>query len=246
MSDTNIQPPTRRASPGRIIAIVAGAATALLATAFLAAGGLVLWADGKKDADGYLTTASKPFTTSTYAIATDDLDVDAGSTDWFTSQDSYGKIRLKVKPRGDTPVFVGIAPSRDVSAYLSDSAHSAVTDVDFEPFRADYRAEGGTKRPAPPAAQGFWAASAHGSGTQTLTWDVRHGSWSVVVMNADGSAGVDARVSAGADVPVLDTIGWVALGGGLFLLVVAGALLFVGVRPRGPRAPEPHQTAVAA
>jgi hypothetical protein len=246
MSDTFVQPQPRRSSPGRIIAIVAGAATALLATAFLAAGGLVLWADGKKDADGYHSTASKPFTTSTHAITTDDLDIDAGASDWFSGQDHYGKIRLKVTPHGDAPVFVGIAPTREVSAYLRDSAHAALTDVDFDPFHASYRAEGGAERPTPPAAQRIWEASAHGTGTQTLTWDVRHGSWSVVVMNADGSAGVDARVSAGADVPILGTIGWVALGGGLFLLVIAGALLFVGVRPRGNRPSEPRQTAVAA
>jgi hypothetical protein len=246
MPDQNIQPPARRASPGRIIAIVAGAAAGLLATGMLAAGGLVLWADGQKDADGYLSTASKPFTTDTYAIATDDLDIDASGADWVTSQDAYGKIRLKVKPRGDAPVFVGIAPTDAVSTYLHGSPHATLTDVDVDPFSATYHTRGGAERPATPAAQRFWAASTHGAGTQTLTWDVRHGSWSVVVMNADGSAGVDAGVSAGADVPVLGTIGWVALGGGLVLLVAAGALLFVGVRPRGPRISEPLPTAVAA
>jgi hypothetical protein len=81
-----------------------------------------------------------------------------------------------------------------------------------------------------PADQRFWAASAHGPGKQTLTWDVEHGSWSVVVMNADGSRAVDAGVSAGANVPILPAIGWGALGGGLVLLVAAGGLVALGVR----------------
>ena len=243
MPDYVTKPSARAAAPGRILAIVAGAAAALLATGMIAAGGLLLWADGKKDDAGYLTTASKPFATSTYALSTDDLDVDSGASGWVTSQDRYGKVRLKVTPHGDAPVFVGIAPADAVSAYLHNTAHAEVTDVDVDPFRATYRAHGGAERPAPPAGQRFWAASAQGAGAQTLTWDVRHGSWSVVVMNADGSAGVDARVSAGADVPVLDWVGWVVLGGGLLALLTAGALLIVGLRPR--RA-QPQQIPVAA
>jgi hypothetical protein len=65
-----------------------------------------------------------------------------------------------------------------------------------------------------------------------LTWDVEHGSWSVVVMNADGSRGVDAGVSAGANVPILPVIGWGFLGGGLVLLAVAGGLVFLVVGRR--------------
>jgi hypothetical protein len=84
--------------------------------------------------------------------------------------------------------------------------------------------------PAAPAAQDCWTASAHGSGPQTLTWKVRHGGWSIVVMNADGSRGVDAGVSVGATVPLLTPLGWGLAGGGLLLALVAGALVVLGVR----------------
>jgi hypothetical protein len=50
------------------------------------------------------------------------------------------------------------------------------------------------------------------------------------VMNADGSRGVDAGVSAGADVPILPAVAWGALGVGLVLLIAAGGLVAVGVR----------------
>jgi hypothetical protein len=236
MPDQFTKPSARGTSPGRILAIVAGATAALLATGMLAAGGLLLWADGKKDDAGYLSTASKPFSTSTYAIATDSLDIDSGASSVITSQDEYGKVRLKVTPHGDAPVFVGIAPTDAVSSYLDRSAHATLTDIDVDPFRATYQPHGGAAQPAPPTGQHIWAASTHGTGRQTLTWDVKHGNWSIVVMNADGSAGVDVGVSAGANVPVLDWIGWVALGGGLVLLIAAGGLMFVGLRPRGPRA----------
>jgi hypothetical protein len=112
-----------------------------------------------------------------------------------------------------------------------------VTDVDYSPFRASYRDHGGDRRPALPAEQGFWAASAHGAGRQTVTWDLEDGDWSIVVMNADGSRGVDTDISAAAEVPFLATLGWLSLGGALLLLIGAGTLLVLGVRtPRPPQA----------
>ena len=48
-----------------------------------------------------------------------------------------------------------------------------------------------------------------------MTWKVREGDWSAVIMNADGS--VDAGVRAGADVPFLAPAGWMT-GGDLVLL----------------------------
>jgi hypothetical protein len=70
-----------------------------------------------------------------------------------------------------------------------------------------------------------------------MTWKVREGDWSVVIMNADGSAGVDAGVRAGADLPFLAPAGWITLGGGIVLLAAAGGLLFLGMRTRPPAAP---------
>jgi hypothetical protein len=107
------------------------------------------------------------------------------------------------------------------------------TDVDYSPFHASYRDHGGDRRPARPADQHFWAASAHGSGTQTVAWDLEDGDWSIVVMNADGSRGVDTDISAAAKVPFLGTLGWVSLGGALVLLIAAGTLLYLGLRTPG-------------
>jgi hypothetical protein len=107
-----------------------------------------------------------------------------------------------------------------------------VTDVSYPSFHASYDFYPGGRRPAAPAAQRFWVASAHGGGRQTVTWSVRRGDWSIVVMNADGTAGVDAGVSAGARLPFLAALGWSAVGGGLLLLVVAGGLMYVGLRSR--------------
>jgi hypothetical protein len=242
------QTPLRRPTGAQVVAIVAGSVLALVALGLLLGGGALLWANGQKDDQGYLKTHSERFATTTYALATDNLDVSSGDPDWLVSTDRYGKIRLQARSHDGKPVFVGIARTADVTRYLGGTAHTAVTDVDFSPFSADYRAIGGDRRPALPAAQSIWVAAAHGTGAQTLTWDVEHGNWSVVVMNADASAGVDVGVSAGANVPVLSTIAWSTTGGGVVLLTAAGVLLFLSIRtPRRRNEPSaPGPVAIAA
>jgi hypothetical protein len=122
-----------------------------------------------------------------------------------------------------------------------------VTDIDVGPFRADYRTTGGDVRPAAPATQDIWTASTSGSGTQQLTWDVEDGDWSVVVMNADGSAGVDTHISAGADVPIVDDLATGFTFGGIGLLVVGGAIHAAGMfNPPPRRRSMPAESASAA
>jgi hypothetical protein len=206
---------------GRLAAVVAGGLTLLLsATAALGGAGLT-WASSKQDDAGYYTTSTERIATTTNAIATDDLDVDG-------VPGALGKIRINVSSANGKPVFAGIARTRDVDAYLLNSAHTTLTDVDVDPFEPTYEHAFGTGTPAPPAAQRFWAATSDGA--RPLDWKVKDGTWSVVVMNADGSAGIDTRVSAGASLPWLDeleAVGWIAAA---VLLALGGGLLAGGLR----------------
>jgi hypothetical protein len=222
--------PSPPVSGSRLAVVIAGSLIALLATLLLMAGGGVYWADGKKDDDGYFSTRSERFVTTTHALASDDLDVSGIPL----GEDRWGKVRLKVQGHGGKPVFAGIARMSDVNAYLAGSAHATLTDVDFSPFKASYRTSGGDRRPGRPAAQDIWVASTEGTGTRTLDWKVSDGSWSVVLMNADGSSGVDAGVSAGVNIPFLDDLGlwlWIAAA---VLLALGGALIAGGLRRGTP------------
>ena len=235
-SPTPAPPPRRGSSGAKVAAIVAGSLLALVSLGLLAVGGVALWADGQKDAQGYVSTGTDRFHTQTAALRTENLDVDLDGAETVLDSGEYGKVRLRVTPRADKDVFVGIARTRDVADYLRGTAHATVTDLDYKPFAVDYDTSAGARRATPPASQRIWAAQAHGAGAQTLTWDVADGDWSVVVMNADGSPGVDAGVKAGANVPFLDEVGWGAIGGGAVLLLMSGALLYAGARtPRPPR-----------
>ena len=57
-------------------------------------------------------------------------------------------------------------------------------------------------------------------------------------MNADGSRGVAADVSAGAKVPFLNELGWSAIGVGGALLSGALALTVLSARPPRNRPPQ--------
>jgi hypothetical protein len=209
-------------------ALAAAGVTGLIAFALFLIGGLALWAIGHyRDADGYLATASERVVSSGYAIATDDLEVGAGAPGLLLKPGRYGTIRLQVAPHGGKPLFVGIARTADVQRYLGRSDRSVVEAIDYTPFAVRYAQRTGTRAPGPPGTQRIWAA--HGS--RGLTWDVRSGDWSVVVMNADGSPNVHAGVSAGARVPYLSTLSFGALGLGLLFVVATAALTLHGTRP---------------
>jgi hypothetical protein len=217
---------------GRIALIVTGAIAALIATALVAGGGLALWGDSLKDDDGYLKTDTERFHAGTRALATDNLDVDLGGADFLAQSDDLGKVKVSAESRDDKPVFVGIARTSDVEKYLDGVPYTSVDDVEVSPFEADYTRHAGNRHPVAPEHAGIWVESSHGNGRQAIDWEVDDGDWSVVVMNADGSLGVDADVQAGADIPFLDELGWSAIGSGAFALLIGIGLIALGVRRR--------------
>lgn len=232
----------------QIIFTVTGAIAGLIAIGLLVAGGVVLWGNAQKDDQGYISTASERFDTSSSALVTDDLDVDVDASGVVLNRDRYGSIRLRATSRTDKPVFVGIARTDTTSAYLRGTDYATVADVSYSPFRVDYRRHAGERRPTAPGERGFWAASVQGSGPQTLIWDLVPGSWAIVVMNADGSPGVDVGVSAGAKVPFLAEIGWGSIALGLILLAAAAGLMYLGLRTpptRSGDAPAPERVPAA-
>jgi hypothetical protein len=229
-------PSPRSSNAPRALAVGGAAILTLISVGLLAVAALSFWGNSKKDDQGYVSTDTEQVATTSYALTTDDMDINTGAPHGVFDHNDLGKVRLAAQSRDGKAVFVGIARTSDVNRYLAGSEHATVTDFDSSPFRVHYDEHPGNAVPTPPADSSIWAASVHGTGTQRLNWDASDGNWSVVVMNADGSRGVHADVSAAAKLPFLLPLAWSTIGGGIALLLAAGGLLYLGVRP--PRQPQ--------
>jgi hypothetical protein len=94
------------------------------------------------------------------------------------------------------------------------------------PFDVTYTPHAGGPPGDGLAAQSFWVASDAGTGSRTLTWHVASGDWSVVIMNADGSSGIDADLGVAATLSGIRDIAVGALiGGGLMLIMGTGTVV---------------------
>jgi hypothetical protein len=216
---------------GRITALVIGVLLVLVSLGLLASGGTALWADRTQRDAGYVTTDGHEFSTSGSALATEPTNLGAAGTGWLYSPSLLDNVRIRVTPASSgSALFVGIGPSTDVNRYLAGVNHTRISDF----WAEQVQAIGGGTPAAAPGTQDFWVASATGPGTPTVVWEPADGSWTVVVMNADGRPGIDVAADLGARMPSLlwIAIGFLAAGG---VLAVGGAFLIVGaVRRRQP------------
>src|SRR3954464_15992646 len=188
---------------------------AVLGVLVLAAGVTGIWASSsKRDHNGYFSANAHQYQAHTRAIATDSITVGSYVPTWLA-----GNARLDVS--GDKPLFVGIAPKATVDAYLARIEHTEATNLDLDPFKVTYVDHAGTVDPDRPAREPFWAAGQSGA-NKPLSWKLRSGKWSIVVMNADGSRNVAATIGVGVKVPAAL---WAGIGLSLFgaaLLAAAG------------------------
>lgn len=206
----------------RVGSLVAGCIVCGLAVVMLAGSGWAFWMDRvDRDASGFVSIGTtREFRTETYGIVSDVRgDIPGWVASWLYGSQVLGTARARVTPLTDKPVFVGIARADDASRYLADTEYATIESWQTGALTT----HSGNAPSDPPAQASIWVASTQGTGEQTLLWKPRTGDWSVVVMNADASAGVGARGRIAADVPMLP---WIAGG---FLLATA-VLAFIGLR----------------
>jgi hypothetical protein len=211
----------------KVLTAVVASILALAAFGLLVGGGLLLAEHfTNRDADGYLTSPELELASDRYAVVSSDLYLTAGPADWWPADP--GQVRVTVESQTGAPVFVGIGPANDVDEFLMDVARHEITRI--EGTEVDYVDHQGEQTPTPPANQSFWVATAEGLGPESLDWNITPGEWAIVLMNADGSSGVEATVEAGVRIDLLLVIGAGLAVGGLVLGAVATALMIWAVR----------------
>ncbi len=223
---------------GKLLAAVFGALVLLGGAGMTTAGAVAL---GVADGDGWVGAPEVHIGTDAAALVGADIDIDLGDAindRTFVTFDDI-PLRIDASSRNGKDVFVGIGSDADVDAYLAGGSYAL---VEFWHDDLEVTNHGGAGALAAPAEQTFWAAS---STTGDLEWDVQSGQWSLVVMNADGSSGVDVSVDAAARIPFIEAFGIGLLVFGVMAIVGGAVLLYFGVRsdPTGrgkmPASPPP-------
>jgi hypothetical protein len=209
---------------GRVIALAAGSVLALISLALIFGGGTLAWADTEQLRSGYLTTTTTTYSTSGYALASDPIKLHGG---WGLLSLFVDRVRIRISSSDPSrPLFAGVAAAGDVERYLADVSYTTVGVCGDH----DETGHPGTGIPAAPASALPWAATAQGSRSLTLTWEVQDGDWTVVVMNQDASPGLTIRAEAGLSALALPWLAGELLAAGVLLGLAAGALIIVPVR----------------
>ena len=223
--------PPGRWTGGRTVAVTLGAIGTLVGLGLAVGGGGLLVVDqAARDNSGYVSTGTSVWSTPTAALVSD-LELPVDGPAWWSAPEPIGSLSVTARSRAGEPVFVGIGPRDQVTAWFGTAAYDRLNDVRDE---TDLERNGAVVTSVDdPAAQSFWVASTTGRGLQRLTWDTVEGDWMVVVTNADGRTGVDVAAKAGATLPHLESIGVAVLAGGIILLGLGALAIGLGVPRRG-------------
>jgi hypothetical protein len=210
----------------------------LISIYFLVSGGICLLSNSTtKDSEGFYSTWTIHIKKESYAIVIgpDGIDLDGV---W----EMLDLRAIKVEGSNNNPsnpIFIGTAREADIDAYLSGVHYDEITALHILPSRANYQNHPGSIVPGSPASQAFWVESIYGAGTWNLTWEPEPSQYSLVLMNEDGSAGMDMNVVFGTKDALLFIAGIGNLMVGVVLLLLSLFVLFLTRRSRNVVYPEP-------
>lgn len=233
-SAATVAPPLPAQRGWTFLPIVGVAAGSLLVVAGVlagAVGGLLLAVDsGLRDPDGYLMSGRQELGSAGYAVSSEDLEIQVDEGTGDLPRRLLGKVKIVAESEAGRPLFVGIARAEAVETYLAGVEHAVITDLDGPGDRLEpqYRYVAGDAPAMVPGVAELWSVSASGPDPE-LVWEPESGAWAVVVMNADGSAAVEAEVRAGATVPLLARGAGAILGVAVSVLALGVLLLVLSV-----------------
>ncbi|MFN8168756.1 MAG: hypothetical protein U0S36_08230 [Candidatus Nanopelagicales bacterium] len=217
----------------RAVLVTVGVVLVILGLLLVAGGGAAAALFGS---DGQLSTAPARISGQGTALVIEDIAIDASS---IPVPEGVGTLTLSVSDPQGGRMFVGSASGEAVDTYLTGAPYDVVVEV-AAGKDGTVRAVPGTQSPPPPETQSIWTRQATGSPAE-LTARVGRDT-TLVVMNADASAGVTADLVVTLTVARAWSSAWIAVGVGALLILVA-VLLFWRARAAGRKA---RQEAFAA
>ena len=223
-------------SAGKIILLVFGVIILLMSFGLVAGGSTLLWVDARHvDNEGFLTSDTLHIVRNSSAVVMGPMELDEVALRVFRT---IGVITIfKVDGTNNDPskqIFMGVADQGDLENYLDNVAHDEMNLVnrgwrlDFN--KVSYASHAGASLPSNPTSKTIWAVSTVGTGSKTLEWQTEAGNNSIVIMNGDGSKGLDLNVIFKAKIPSIVGYGVGSLVTGIVLLIVGGLMVFFAVR----------------
>ncbi|RIK14653.1 MAG: DUF4389 domain-containing protein [Acidobacteria bacterium] len=210
-------PPAATWTAGPVTAVVAGAFAVVLGLGLTTTGGVLVAAPE----DGYVTSPTLTVDSPGYAVATEAALLEGTAVD-----EALGLVRVRAEATDGDEVFVGIADARDALAYLAGVRHTVLRGA----LPGNDLQRPGAQPATLPQQTAIWLASSSGPGRQAVEVEARPGSWVVVVMPTDGSAGVRADVDVASTLPWLRPAAGGLLTVGVLLLLGGAAAVALGVR----------------
>ena len=222
-------------SAGKIILLIFGSIIVLISFGLIAGGGTLLWADAKYvDSEGFLTSDTLRIERDSYAVVAGPIEIDEVALDVLRTM---GVITIfEFEGMNNNPskqIFMGVADEADLNNYLNNVNYDEITSIDFgwhlDFDEVTYVDHPGNSTPSSPSSETIWTASADGAATQTLEWETEVGSYSIVMMNADGSSDIDLDIVFKAKIPSIVRYAVGLLVAGIILLIIGGLMVFFAV-----------------
>ena len=217
---------------GKIILLIFGVIGLLISVSLLLGGAAVLIADNViKDDDGFYSTKMININKDSHAVVTGpaDIDVNVGwNSGLFWDPGELVTFRIEGSNQDSSKqIFIGIARESEIDDYLNGVEYDEIRQMHTNRLDIDYRNHSGDTAPEAPTTQSFWEESTYGTGSQILEWELEEGSHTLVIMNSDGSAGIDANMVFGAKIPFLLWAGAGILVAGIIGLSISLSLIHI-------------------
>lgn len=154
--------------------------------------------------------------------------------------DTAGTFKVRVSNNDSSgQLYIGLAHQFDVEKYLGDIDYVEIEDLYIFPVRAAYSNHPGGSNPEAPGSQKFWARSTSGAGVQTVVWELEPDRNWLVIMNEDGTSGININITFSAMTPLILMFGLFNLTAGGFLLLFSLMIFFASGRSRNIAYPGP-------
>jgi len=223
-------------SAGKIILLIFGIIVLLISFGLISGGGTLFWADARYvDDAGFLTSDALRIERDSRAVVAGPIEIDQAALKVLRRIGVITVFEFEgINNNPSKPIFMGVADEADLENYLNNVDYDEITSIDFgwhlDFDEVTYDNHPGTSTPSAPASETIWTASVDGTAAETLVWETEAGSYSIVMMNSDGSSGIDLDVVFKAKIPSIAgfAVGFLVVG--IVFLIAGGLMVFFAVR----------------